>query len=83
MSNELESSSLEPYQVVPILLDKGIYLGAESSFYRLLNECDQLNHQAPMSWSTFFGQVIGGSPIKCILIDLMFLDTHRSVSNGP
>lgn len=45
VSNEPEYSSLPPSQIVPILLDKGIYLGSESSFYRVLNDCGQLNHR--------------------------------------
>lgn len=43
--NEPENASLPPSQLVPILLDQGIYLGSESSFYRTLNDNNQLNHR--------------------------------------
>ena len=45
VANEPEYASLPPSQIVPILLDKNIYLGSESSFYRVLKECQQLNHR--------------------------------------
>ena len=45
VANEPEYASLPPSQIVPILLDKSIYLGSESSFYRVLKECQQLNHR--------------------------------------
>lgn len=44
-ANAPKYSSLPPSQIVPILLDEGIYLGSESSFYRVLNDCKQLNHR--------------------------------------
>jgi len=43
--NEPEYSSLPPSQIVPTLLDKGVYLGSESSFYRLLKASGQLNRR--------------------------------------
>jgi transposase InsO family protein len=43
--NEPEYSSLPPSQIVPMLLDKGIYHASESSFYRLLKSEGQLNHR--------------------------------------
>lgn len=42
--NEPEYASLPPSQIVPSLLDLGIYLALESSFYRILNAQNQLNH---------------------------------------
>ena len=45
VANEPEYSSLPPSQIVPTLLDQGVYLGSESSFYRVLKECEQLNHR--------------------------------------
>jgi putative transposase len=38
-------ASLPPTQIVPSLLDKGIYLASESSFYHVLNAHKQLNHR--------------------------------------
>ncbi|CAG4904828.1 hypothetical protein [Acidithrix sp. C25] len=40
-----EFSSLPPSQVVPALADKGIYLGSESTFYRILRDHKQNNHR--------------------------------------
>jgi putative transposase len=43
--NEPEYANLPPSQIVPILLDDGIYQGSESSFYRVLKQADQLHHR--------------------------------------
>ena len=43
--NEPEYASLPPSQIVPTLLDKGIYIASESSYYRILNANDQLHHR--------------------------------------
>lgn len=43
--NEKDYESLPPTQIVPSLLDKGVYLASESSFYRVLKACNQLNHR--------------------------------------
>ena len=45
IANEPVYASLPPSQIVPILLDQGVYLGSESSFYRVLKACEQLNHR--------------------------------------
>lgn len=43
--NQPEYANLPPCQIVPDLLDKGLYYASESSFYRILKEADQLNHR--------------------------------------
>ena len=43
--NQPEYASLPPSQIVPRLLDKGIYFGSESSFYRILRQHKQLNRR--------------------------------------
>ena len=43
--NEKEFASLPPSQIVPILADRGIYLGSEATFYRVLKSTGQLNHR--------------------------------------
>lgn len=43
--NQDEYKSMPPSQVVPILADQGIYLGSESSFYRVLREHHQNNRR--------------------------------------
>jgi putative transposase len=43
--NQVEYKSLPPSQIVPTLADEGIYLGSESTFYRILNEENMNNHR--------------------------------------
>ncbi len=43
--NQSEYKSLPPSQIVPTLADAGIYLGSESTFYRILNEENMNNHR--------------------------------------
>ena len=43
--NAPEYASLPPTQIVPTLLDKGIYLGSESTFYRTLRKAGQVEQR--------------------------------------
>lgn len=43
--NEKQWRDLSPKQIVPALADKGIYLGSESTMYRLLREHGQNQHR--------------------------------------
>ncbi len=43
--NSPEFSSLPPSQIVPRLSDRGLYIGSESTFYRVLKEHKQLTHR--------------------------------------
>ena len=43
--NAPEYASLPPTQIVPTLLDKGVYLGSESTFYRILRQAGQVEHR--------------------------------------
>ena len=43
--NQERFASLSPCQIVPILADDDVYLGSESSFYRILNAHNQLIHR--------------------------------------
>lgn len=43
--NSQAFSHLPPSQIVPSLLDSGIYLASESSYYRILHEHGQVNHR--------------------------------------
>ena len=40
-----EYASLPPSQIVPSLLDQGVYLASESSYYRVLKEYDLVHHR--------------------------------------
>jgi transposase InsO family protein len=43
--NTPDYAQLPPYQIVPRLADRGIYLASESSFYRVLKAANQLTHR--------------------------------------
>jgi transposase InsO family protein len=43
--NQPEYSMLTPHQIVPTLLDLGMYIASESSFYRVMREHNQLKHR--------------------------------------
>lgn len=45
MANSAEFADLPPSQIVPRLADRGIYLGCESTFYRILKAAQQLKHR--------------------------------------
>ena len=43
--NSKEFASKTPCEIVPILADRGIYLGSESTFYKVLDEAEMLAHR--------------------------------------
>ena len=43
--NAAEYRDLSPCQIVPILADKGIYIGSESTIYRILRSVGQIKHR--------------------------------------
>lgn len=45
VANEPEYADLPPCQIVPRMADKGQYIASESTFYRILNESNQLKHR--------------------------------------
>lgn len=45
IANSKKYCDLPPCQIVPILADQGIYIGSESSFYRVLRQEKQLAHR--------------------------------------
>ena len=45
VSTSKEYVDLAPTQIVPALADKGIYIGGESSFYKVLKERKLLEHR--------------------------------------
>lgn len=45
--NSSEYASYPPGYIVPTLADDGLYIGSESTFYRVLNESGQLAQRAP------------------------------------
>ncbi len=68
--NQPEYASLPPGQIVPALADQGLYIGSESSFYRVLHQAGQCHRrgrarlpQQPRS----VPRLRGGSP-QCGLV---------------
>ncbi len=45
LANEVEFAHMAPTQIVPKLADQGVYVASESTFYRILNENNQLKHR--------------------------------------
>jgi len=45
LCNSPTYSQLPPSQIVPDLLDKGVYVASESTFYRVLRAAEQLHHR--------------------------------------
>lgn len=45
ISNSSAYRDLSPWQIVARLADQGVYLGSQSSFYRVLKQNDQLSHR--------------------------------------
>ena len=43
--NEPRFASLPPSQIVPTLLDEGVYIASESTYYRVLKANEQVNHR--------------------------------------
>lgn len=43
--NEARFASLPPSQIVPTLLDEGVYIASESTYYRVLKANEQVNHR--------------------------------------
>ncbi len=44
-ANKPEYADLPPSKIVPKLADKGVYIASESTFYRVLNAANQLQHR--------------------------------------
>ena len=45
VTHEPEYANMPPGQIVPILADKGVFLGSESTYYRVLHENDEQHHR--------------------------------------
>ena len=73
-----EYSSLPPSQIVPALADKGIYLGSESTFYRILRDNKQNNHRGRAK-----KQTKRGTPSHLATCPLEVWTTDISWLRGP
>jgi transposase InsO family protein len=52
VANSAPFRDMSPKQIVPQLADKGIFIGSESSFYRVLKEHQMVNHRQPSKPAT-------------------------------
>ena len=52
VANSAPFRDMSPKQIVPKLADQGIYIGSESSFYRVLKEQDMVKHRQPSKPAT-------------------------------
>jgi putative transposase len=79
VANEPEFAGLAPTQIVPKLADKGLYLASESTFYRLLNECNQLKHRdknKPARKVTKPLALVASSPNEIYTWDITYLPSQ-------
>ncbi len=77
--NSVEYASAPPCQIVPSLADSGIYLGSESSFYRILKEEQQLKHRGrskPKKASKKPTSFTATGPNQVWSWDISYLPTH-------
>ena len=76
VSNEARFASLPPTQIVPTLLDEGVYYASESSFYRVLKAHNQLHHRgrsmAPKA-NTLPDTFIANGPGEVFCWDITYL----------
>jgi transposase InsO family protein len=52
VANSAEMRDLSPRQIVPQLADRGVYVGSESTMYRVLEEAGQKTHRGPVKART-------------------------------
>lgn len=78
IANDTEFAGLPPSQIVPILADKGIYVGSESSFYRVLKAHKQISHRLrskPARKITKPKALIATGPNQVFTWDITYLPT--------
>ena len=77
-ANEAAYANLPPSQIVPILADKGLYMGSESSFYRVLKAQKQLAHRQrsrPCREVTKPKALVATGPNQIFTWDITYLPT--------
>lgn len=52
VANSAPFRNMSPKQIVPKLADQGVYIGSESSFYRVLKDQNMLKHRQPSKPAT-------------------------------
>ena len=69
---------LPPSQLVPTLADQGMYLASESTFYRVLDEANQLHHRRGERAATARARprhIVTDGPNQCYSWDITYLPT--------
>ncbi len=75
--NQPEYASLPPGQIVPALADQGLYIGSESSFYRVLHQAGvPPTGPGPPAAGTAIGAAPGGGSPQCALVVGHHLSAH-------
>ena len=76
--NTAEFCAMTPNQILPILAERGVYIASERTFYRILNEEDQLQHRQKSKPRTARhkpkAQCTTG-PGQCLSWDITYLKT--------
>lgn len=78
VANSAEFAHLPPSQIVPRLADKGIYIGSESSMYRILRHSCQLAHRTslrPAKAQSKPRAILATAPKQLFSWDITYLPT--------
>jgi putative transposase len=73
--NSVEYRDLSPKQIVPRLADQGLYMGSESTLYRVLAKAGQNNHRQPSKPATRNKpkQTVADGPGQVLCWDITYL----------
>ena len=78
VANSVEFADLPPSQIVPILAERGEYIGSESTFYRVLRDAKQLKHRQacrPAAARNKPGSLQASAPNQLYSWDITYLPT--------
>lgn len=79
IANEPEFAHLPPCQIVPKLADQGGYIASESTFYRILNAHNQLQHRSKSKPAKAVAKpkaLTASGPNQIYTWDITYLPTH-------
>lgn len=74
VANQPEYRDLSPKQIVPLLADQDVYVGSESTFYRVLRDANQLHHREPSRAPSPRPQAhVATGPLQLVSWDITYL----------
>jgi putative transposase len=75
VANNPEYRDMSPMQIVPKLADKGVYIGSESSFYRVLKEHQMVKHRERSKPATHHrpNEYVASGPCQVWTWDITYL----------